>query len=253
MTEANGSPSDRPQLRSALGPGSDCPPIEQLESLLDSAADVPPALAHHAESCAYCRAELNLLRRFQSEDLDESEKEPVRLVTERLAARAEQIIPARPTVAAREPWWRTFWTSPWPSAAAIAMAGVLIVLAVGLQWRHSQPILHPPTGSNQEVLRSNLLSILSPVGDLRRAPQEVRWQAARGAAKYEVRLLEVDGSELWRAATAEDHIMLPSSVRLRIVPAKTLLCQVTAVDASGHVVAESSTVRFRLLQNVYAP
>lgn len=253
MTEANGSPSDRPQLRSALGPGDDCPPIEQLELLLDTAAGAPSVLARHVESCAYCRAELDLLRRFQSEDLDESEKEPVRLVTERLAARAGQIFPGRPPAAAREPWWRTFWASPWPRAAAFAMAGVLIVVAVSLQWRHSQPALHPPAGPDQEVLRSNVLSILSPAGDLRQVPQEIRWQAARGAANYEVRLLEVDDSELWRAATAEDHIMLPSSVRLRIVPAKTLLCQVTALDASGHVVAESSKVRFRLLQNVYAP
>lgn len=253
MTEANGSPSDRPQLRSALGPGNDCPPIEQLQSLLDSSADAPPALAHHVEFCAYCRAELSLLRRFQSEDLDESEKQPVRLVTERLAARAGQIIPGRPTPAAREPWWKSLWSTPWPSAAALAMAGVLIVLAVSLQWRHSQPALHSPAGSDQEVLRSNLLSILSPAGDLRQVPQEVRWQVASGAVKYEVRLLEVDGSELWRAATAENHIILPSSVRLRIVPAKTLLCQVTALNASGHVVAESSMVRFRLLQNVYAP
>ena len=253
MTQANGGPSDRQQLRSALGLGADCPPVEQLELLLDTARNAPPALASHVESCTYCRAELSLLRRFQSDDLEESEKEPVRLVTERLAARAGEIIPGRPTWAAREPWWKALWSTPWPSAAALAMAGVLIALAVGLQWRHSQPGLHPPASSDQEVLRSNRISILSPAGDLRQVPQEVRWQAAPGAAKYDVRLLEVDGTEIWRADTSADRITLPPSVRVRIVPAKTLVWRVTASDASGHVVAESNTVRFRLLQNVYTP
>lgn len=253
MTQANGGPSDGQQLRSALRPGDDCPPVEQLELLLEAAASAPPALVRHVESCAYCRAELSLLRRFQSDDLDESEKEPVRLVSERLAARAAEIVPARPAPAVHEPWWRILWSTPWPSAAALAMAGVLIVLAVGLQWRHSQPALHPPASSDQDVLRSNLISILSPAGDLRQVPEEIRWQAAPGAVKYQVRLLEVDGAELWRADSSEDHVTLPPSMRARVVPAKTLICQVTALDGSGRVVAESNMVRFRLLQNVYAP
>ena len=64
--------------------------------------------------------------------------------------------------------------------------------------------------------------------------------------RYEARLLEVDGAEL--AETAENRIELPAAVRARVVPAKTLLCQVLAFDASGHRVGQSETVRFRLVQ-----
>jgi hypothetical protein len=90
--------------------------------------------------------------------------------------------------------------------------------------------------------------VIAPSGNLRRAPSEIRWQAAPNAVRYEARLLEVDGAELWKAETAENRIEFPAAVRARVVPAKTLLCQVSAFDASGHRVAQSEAVRFRLLQ-----
>jgi hypothetical protein len=234
---------EREALRAALGPGNDCPPIEQLEALVDHPASALPALAQHVESCTYCKTEVSLLRRFQSGDLDEPEQEPVRQITERLRA--------QPVTVSRQPWWKTIWTVRWLSPAALAMAAVLIFLAVGLQWRTSQPGLHAPTG--QEVLRSNAISVIAPSGDLQQIPNEIRWQSAAAAVRYEVRLMEVDYTNLWKADTVETRIELPSQVRAQILPAKTLLCQVTAFDGSGHIVAESNIVRFRLLQNVYTP
>ena len=136
--------------------------------------------------------------------------------------------------------------------AALAFVGILAVVAIGLQTRNSPPALHSP-GTNRTVFRSNAIIVTAPSGDIRQAPSEIRWQTDPGAAKYEVRLLEVDGTELWRTATAESAVQLPALIRARIVPAKTLLCQVLAFDATGRQVAISDEVRFRVLPKPYQP
>ncbi len=246
MSTPNGDSLERQELREALDRENGCPPLEELEFLTASVNPALSAVAHHVQSCPYCQTELRLLRRFRAGDLEESEKEPIRLITERLAARAAGINPARALPRTPESWWKALFAAPWPAAAAVTMAGILLVVAVGVPGERSSPATRPSAGS--EVLRSNLLSILSPIGDLHDVPNEIRWQAVPGAARYDVQLLEVDRTELWRARTAEAHIVLPPPVRARIVPVNTLLCKVSALDASGHVIAQSSVVRFRLLR-----
>lgn len=247
----NEGSAEQKALRAALGGQNDCPPIEELELLLGDPAQVRPAVAQHVESCPYCRTELDLLREFRSGTLRASEAEPVRLITKRLRARSAEILSFPNQADAREPWWRAFWTARWLTPAALAAAAVLIFIAVGVQWRQSAPVLHAPQASDQEVMRSNAIVVLSPSGDIQEAPAEFRWQATPAAVKYRVRLLEVDHSELWSAETTENHIDLPSQTRAQVVPSKTLLWEVSGFDAGGRIVAESSSVRFRLLQNVY--
>lgn len=237
-------PSEKQILHAALGPGDDCLPVEQLEKFVIEGSTPPASLAEHAESCTYCQTQIQLLREFGAGTPRETEAEAVRLITARLRARSNEIFQAaRAPVEVHEPWWR----APWLSRAALALAGVLVVVALGLQIRSTRPGLRPPN-PDLEVLRSNAISVIAPSGDIQQAPGEIRWQAAPNAVRYEVRLLEVDGAELWKAVTAENRIELPVPVRARVVPAKTLLCQVLAFDGSGHRIAQSETVRFRLLQ-----
>jgi hypothetical protein len=244
----NNEPSEKEILQSALGPGEDCLPVEQLERFIIEGSTPAPPLAEHITSCAYCQTQIELLREFHAGTPRETETEAVRLITSRLRARSNEIFQAeRAPVEAREPWWRAFWRAPWLSPAALALAGILVVVALSVQMRNAPPGLRPPH-PDREVLRSNAISVIAPSGDIQQAPSEIRWQAAPNAVRYEVRLLEVDGAELWKAETVENRIELPAAVRARVVPAKTLLCQVSAFDASGHRVAQSEAVHFRLLQ-----
>jgi hypothetical protein len=241
---ASERPSEREILREALRPGKNCLPVEKLELCVDAAA-TPRELAQHLESCAYCRAELDLLRSF-CEPVRAGEAEAVRMVAERL--HSPRIVQS----AAPAPWWKSIFQVRWLSPAAIAMAGVLIAIAVGIQWRHSvAPQLHAPGQPEEDVLRSGSLSVMAPAGDLQTVPDQIRWQTVPGAARYQVRLLEVDHAELWNNSTAESQLDIPPQVRSKIVPAKTLLLHVLAFDSSGRKVAESELVRFRLLQKVY--
>jgi hypothetical protein len=247
----NRDSAENNELRAALGAGRDCPPIEQLEQWLAKSGTVSPDMSRHIETCAYCKTELALLRDFQSGALRESEAAPVRIITERLRARSSAILPARPEAQLRDSWWRAFWTVRWLTPAALAAAAVLIFIAVDVQWRNSAPALHAPAAPDQEVMRSGAITVVSPRGDVQQTPAQVRWQPIRGAVKYRVRLMEVDHSELWSAETTEEHIDLPGEAREHIVPLKTLLWEVSGLDSSGRVVAESNSIAFRLLQTVY--
>jgi hypothetical protein len=240
-------------FKTALKPGAGCPPVTQLEQFLTESPTPSAALAAHVKSCAFCRTEVQLLREFYSGSERETGTAAVQAIASRLRARSNEIFKretasiemgARP----RRSFWRTSWFGP----AAVAAAAIVVVLTVGLQMRTSAPALHPP-GAGPEVLRSNAIFVTAPSGDVAQAPLEIRWQPAPGAAKYKVRLLEVDGQELWSMETSESTVQIPGAIRARIVPAKTLLCQVSAFDEAGRQVALSDTVRFRVLQKAYQP
>ena len=229
-------------FRAALGPGPQCPPIEELSRLVENPGS-DQLLVKHVATCPHCRTELKLMQMFESGEVRPDESAAVRQVVERLQAGRRAAEPER------LPWWR--WLAAMRMRPVIlGMATLLVVAGVGLQLRQSAaPTLHRVSGD--EVLRAHDTVILAPAGDVSEAPREIRWQATTGAVRYHVRLLEVDGTELWNAETDADHIAIPADVTARIVPAKTLLVRVSALDAASHKLAESEPVRFRVLQNLY--
>ena len=245
----NQGPDDE-LLAAALAGAPDCPPLHDLERLLHEGVSVP--LKQHVDACAYCQAELQMLRSFTSNEVAEHERAAVDTIAQRLRTGSSQIVAARAAAAEkRQPWWRQLFAVPWLTPAAATLAVALVIAGVAVQLRQGrQPSLDTGPGGS-EVLRSTAIEILSPVGDLSEKPSELRWQAIPNAAKYRVRLMEVDRAELWRGDTDEPRIDLPASVETFIVPAKTLLIQVAALDAAGAQIAESDIVRFRLLQKVY--
>jgi hypothetical protein len=126
-----------------------------------------------------------------------------------------------------------------------------VIAGVAMQMQRTRRPSLDGVNTGAEVLRSSSLRILSPLGDVAEKPAEIRWEAVANAARYQVRLLEVDRTKLWSAETAVTRIDLPSKVQSLIVPTKTVLCEVSAIDNAGHKIAESEPVRFRLSQNTY--
>jgi hypothetical protein len=59
-------------------------------------------------------------------------------------------------------------------------------------------------------------------------------------------------AEFWSTVSTQPRVDLPAEALQKIVPAKTLLLQITAMDESAHTVADSGMVRFRFLQNVHS-
>jgi hypothetical protein len=193
-----------------------------------------------------------MLRSFTSTEIAEDEKPAVNAIAARLKVRASTNA-TNETVAveSRQSWWKRAFEVRWLSPAAATLAIALVAAGVAIELRRgTQPAIDIGKGTTQ-VMRSSAITILSPIGDLREKPAEIRWEAVPNAVRYRVQIMAVDRAELWSADANSPRIALPPAVETSIVPSKTLLVQIAAFGASGQKIAESETVRFRLLQKVY--
>jgi hypothetical protein len=123
------------------------------------------------------------------------------------------------------------------AAAVLAMVGYLA-------WDPEPRVGPSPPG--ELIYRTVTVQVVGPTGDVLEAPAELSWVAVDGAVRYEVQVLEVDRTILWRTTSLSERVLLPGSVVERIVPGKTLLWEVTATDGSGTSIASSGTQRFRV-------
>jgi hypothetical protein len=193
-----------------------------------------------------------MLRSFTSNEIAEHEKPAVNAIAARLKTPPPSHRNAiQVAVESYQSLWKRMFEARWLSPAAATVAIALVVFGVAMELRRArQPALDiGPTGA--EILRSSAIPILSPIGDLREKPMEIRWEAVPNSVRYRVQIMEVDRTAVWNADATSPRIALPASVGTLIVPSKTLLVQVAAFDSSGHKIAESETTRFRLLQNVH--
>lgn len=222
----------RREWQQVLHAGPACLAIERLGEPL-TAAD-----RAHVAACVRCRTELEMFAAYEASEPLEGEGLSVAWIAQR-ARRAVQdgpvaapAITAAPTVAWGIPRW------------ALAAASLAVVLGgAALLWRPAASVDSVAPG---EVYRALRVDVLSPSGDVPAPPTELLVAAVPGAVEYQVRLLEVDGRELWRASTPVPAIPLPPAVSAAALPAKTLVWQVVARDAHQRVLAESGDVRFRV-------
>jgi len=240
--------SERDILKSSLAATPECLSPEQLEALLDGKTSNP-----HLAQCPRCQAELAMLKAFGSGTPLPDEGAAVAWVSSQLDRRLESIkgpsrSRARSLVQNFEPqasWMsRIFATGGWRwaiPAGGLAVAAVMIVLLLG---REKEPELQAHLGNSAIVYRSQEVQIVSPVGDVQQVPQSLQWQPFPGTGIYRVQVMEVDKSVLWSTETRETAVEVPQSLRVKILPGKPILWQVTALDSQGLVLGTSQLERF---------
>jgi len=236
---------ERKILSDALKPGPDCLSIEYIGHYADGALPAAERVvaSAHIEACANCQAELALLRAFAATTVRDDEAESVRAGVAALRRRESDILGS----GRREASSLGQWGSVWLFRHAISLAAVLLLVVGGFYLLNPAPPRLPTNvSSGDEVTRSLTVAVRAPIGEQVDAPARLEWQPVTGAVRYRVRLMEVDRHELWSTDVAATSVDLPQDVRARIVPAKTLLWQVTAYGASNAPLAESDVARFRL-------
>jgi len=224
----------------AAAASKDCLPLEVLERFTES-APVDAKAAAHLDGCAHCQTELSMLRNFEQATPSADEGAAVAWIAAQL--QRQQGSPAKPSSVARVSFWRNMFRVPYLAGAA-ALAAVL-VLAISL---HNPDSGKPRVGGPQTgigVFRGGL-KLLSPTGDLTQAPTEFRWEAVQGAASYRVELTDALDKPLASATSAQPQMQTTPEMRAAMQARMPIKWKVTALDASGKSLAESSGGSFKI-------
>jgi hypothetical protein len=219
----------------------DCLPLEVLEQMADNTSRDAKAAAHLA-GCAHCQTELAMLKNFEQSTPSADEGAAVAWIAAQLERR--QNAPVAQQKAAAVPFWRTMFRVPYMAGAA-ALAAVLIV---GISLYHGNSDgpgrINPSLGSGQ--FRSGAIHLVSPVSDVPQAPAEFRWDAVQGANSYQVELKDVAGITLATAKSSQNVLTVTPEMKANMISGKPLKWKVTALNANGKEIANSSTEQFKV-------
>lgn len=208
-----------------------CPPPEQLAALFEQRlSEAESRSVHqHIQGCTSCKADYDMLADFSAAVAEPQEALDVERIARNLKAK-------------RQPRKSGSWFAmPMLPRFAGAFALLIVSIAIGLQWRAQRaPELSPLNDSGS--LRSGENITITPQGDLPLLPSEFSWTPVAAAAGYAVTVSEVDGKELWRTRTTQPHVAIPHEI---LLPSKTVLCQITALDSNGARVAQSPPTPLR--------
>lgn len=216
-------------MHDELNRTADCIPLERLGEQLTTAE------WQHLSDCSRCAAEMALYREFESPASNASETDDVAFIVQRLNASQQQ--PSN-VISLQERKKRIQ-----PRVLAVA-AMLMVVLGIGY-FVNREPSVDSGVRID-DAYRSSRVEMITPIGDVQQAPNELRWIAVAGATAYDVEVVEVDRTNLWRVSTRDHRVELPPAVIAQLVPGKTLLWQVTA-RRGDDVVAESGMVKFRVV------
>jgi hypothetical protein len=218
-------------LRAVIGPTEACVPIDHFGALSE-------AEQQHVSQCAHCEAELALWQEFEAQIPADREGAAVNWIAAEVGRRrGTNAVPA--SLATRFRWF---------GLPGFAVAAATLALVAGLAYavRDREPALKAPTAS--EIYRGTEITGLSPVGNVYQVPDlALKWSSLPGADRYDVSVLEVDGTVLWHTSTSNPEAVLPRDVVSKLVPGKSVTWEVTARDRSGALIAASGTQRLTVV------
>jgi hypothetical protein len=219
----------------------ECLPLEVLERMMENPSTDAKAATHLA-GCAHCQTELAMLKSFEQSAPSANEGAAVAWIAAQLE-RQQNASVAQQKIA-RVPFWRTMFRVPYLAGAA-ALAAVLI-LGVSLYNRDSDGPGKLNSGIGSGQFRSGAIHLVSPVSDMPQAPTEFRWDAIQDASIYTVELKDVAGITLASAKSTQNVLPVTPEMKANMISGKPLKWKVTALDAAGNEIANSSTEQFKV-------
>lgn len=224
--------------RQAASRRPDCPSTEEWAAYLEQPADAAQrrAFDQHRSTCAACEAEIAMLAAFLNAQPLPDEVADLAYIQSKLSADTARLAP---------PWWtklfapNTFRT--W-AFAAVALAAV----AIGIQYRSGAlPPVAQDTGGGMRAIPS--ITGLTPTGDIPEPPKQFSWQPVPAAVSYQLTILAVDGTELYRCPSTSQSFCSPAPPQDVFLPLRTVQIRVTAHDSSGKQIAVSPDMPLRVL------
>lgn len=219
----------------------ECLPLEVLEQMIEGAPANTKAVAH-LNTCAHCQTELSMLKSFESSVPSPNEGAAVAWIATQL--QRQQVSSSAKQPVGRVSFWQSFFRLPY----LVGAATLAIVASLGVSLYHSAHSGYPPKindGGSIGVYRGGL-HLLAPMGDLDQAPQTLRWEAYPGASSYTVELTDVTKTLLASATSTQTTLTVTPEMKTSMHPGKPLFWKVTALNASGKAIADSTGGHFKI-------
>lgn len=229
-------------LREALGRTPECPALEVL-----TAPQHDAEVQRHVEGCPHCRAELALFHHFESADAQPGEAADLVWIESELARRSPVASTSGESFGDRLRAWLSGLLLPANRGRLALAAATLVILVTAGIFRQSGTGVRPAQPEEPNVWRSSQIAAVSPLGDVEQAPSQLRWEAVPGATSYRVRLLEVDGTEIWAADAAAAAIDFPDNLRSKLRTGRAFQWDAVARDPSGRQLATTNLQVFHIV------
>ena len=227
----------------AVSATKECLGIEVLEKVMEGTAQ-DPKTQNHVSTCPHCQSELAMLRKFESAEASPDEGAAVAWIAAQLQ-RNQKNAAAKPVHEA-VPFWRTIFRVPYMAAAAALIAAVTLGISFYESEHFQKPSIDHSIGFGGPV-RSGQIRLNDPAGDLTKAPDQMNWEAVKGASSYSVviRARDIDNTLVWQGQSNQNSLTVSPELKSKIRPGKPLTWKVTALDSTGKELATGEG-RFRL-------
>lgn len=135
------------------------------------------------------------------------------------------------------------YLTPRTWAVAAVSAALLLVVIFGII-----PSLKTPSPQffiNEDLIRGESITLISPVIDVPTVPSQFRWKSHGEDVEYKIYLY--NEKLLWTNTTTQSSIILPEEVRKLMIPGEPYSWQIKAFSKEGGLIAVSSRVRFKIV------
>ena len=143
------------------------------------------------------------------------------------------------------PAWKRALTSftprQWATAGAAAAVILFAVFGIIPRFQDSTPQF---VLSDNEIVRGESLTLISPVIDVRSIPSYFEWRKLGEDVEYKI--FVYNSSLLWTASTRETRITVPEEIKQQMVAGEKYSWQVKAFSPKGALIAVSSRVQFQV-------
>ncbi|MDH4270533.1 MAG: zf-HC2 domain-containing protein [Candidatus Aminicenantes bacterium] len=166
-----------------------------------------------------------------------------------IRARGAWIFKKEPAAGRRDwvPAWKRALASFTPRQwATVGLAAAVVLFAVfgilpRFQGQTPQFVL-----SDNEIVRGESLTLISPVIDVGSVPGYFEWRQLGEDVEYKI--FVYNSSLLWTEATRDTRIAVPDNVKQQMVAGQKYSWQVKAFSPKGTLIAVSSRVQFQVSQ-----
>lgn len=144
----------------------------------------------------------------------------------------------------KSPWATRLTGLMAPRVWTLAAASAALVLILILGILPSLKTKAPQFFVNDDLVRGDTITLISPVIDVREVPSTFRWSSLGKDVEYKIDIYNDD--LMWSHTTRDNFILLPKEVKEKMKAGEKYSWQVKAFSPQGSLQSISSRVHFKL-------